>query len=172
MDTVGSTPLGVTIRVCDLRDAADLEPLIAELLAVTAAADFIGRTTGPTTEVGRRYLQMHGEHADARKQKAFLAERDGRAVGLAIGWVNDQHGKPCEPGVLPKRIGTVSDVVVSPDDRGEHIGTRLMTELETWFRDEGCDYVALSVFAENPAKAFYERIGYNPYIVRMVKRLA
>ena len=53
---------------------------------------------------------------------------------------------------------------------GQGVGTALMRHAEAWARERDLREVALDVFAGNTrARAFYERIGYRPDHVRMVK---
>jgi GNAT superfamily N-acetyltransferase len=66
----------------------------------------------------------------------------------------------------------VETLVVAPEAEGRGVGRALMEHAERWARERGMAEVSLDVFAGNAgARAFYERIGYRPDHVRMVKRI-
>ena len=67
----------------------------------------------------------------------------------------------------------VEILVVAEAAEGKGAGRALMRHAEDWARERGFVEVSLDVFAGNArARAFYERAGYRPDHVRMVKRLA
>lgn len=57
----------------------------------------------------------------------------------------------------------VENVAVLPDRRGEGLGQVLMDTLAELARARGCSSLTLDAYASNgPARAFYERLGYEP----------
>lgn len=81
-----------------------------------------------------------------------VGERDGRVVGLAIGWVvlDELH---------------VLQVAVEAPSRGGGRGRLLMQALHAGAPYAGCAW--LEVRRDNaPAIALYERLGYGPIAVR------
>ena len=66
----------------------------------------------------------------------------------------------------------VEILVVAEVAEGQGAGRALMRHVEDWARERGFVEVSLDVFAGNArARAFYERAGYCPDHIRMVKRL-
>ncbi|WP_227353232.1 GNAT family N-acetyltransferase [Haladaptatus salinisoli] len=58
------------------------------------------------------------------------------------------------------RHAWIHDFVVDEAHRGEGYGTTLLSEVEEWARERGCEYVALAARLENePARRFYEENG-------------
>jgi len=87
----------------------------------------------------------------------FVAERDGALVGYTAVQFSES------PPVFTRGPeATISGVYVRPDYRGEGIATALLDRAETWASDRGCEYVTLSVNADNAsAKGLYESRGYG-----------
>ncbi len=64
----------------------------------------------------------------------------------------------------------VETLVVAAEAEGQGVARALMHHAETWARERGYTGIALDVFAANShAIAFYERAGYTPDHIRMVK---
>ena len=96
----------------------------------------------------------------------FLLERDGTAVGHVS----------VEIGTRPTRkLGkylAVLDLYVKEGFRGQGHGTRLLRRVETLAEDEDCDFVRVAAEWDNaPARAFYERHGYEPKQAKYTGRL-
>lgn len=90
------------------------------------------------------------EMPDAHNLVALL---DGRAVGLASGLPTEEHADEC--------AGEVRSVWVDPAARGRGVGDRLLTEIESWARQNGMMTLRLGVMVGNePAAALYRRRGF------------
>jgi ribosomal protein S18 acetylase RimI-like enzyme len=61
---------------------------------------------------------------------------------------------------------------VNPEHRRRGIGSALMHRAETWARNRGDGQIGLQVFQSNhPALRLYEKLGYHPQSLWLVKRL-
>ncbi len=70
------------------------------------------------------------------------------------------------------RVAFVENVVVLPEFRGRGLGQMLMAWIEHYARERGCRMVTLDAYQTNlPARAFYERLGYDPRGVHFVREL-
>ena len=66
----------------------------------------------------------------------------------------------------------VENVAVDPAWKGRGLGRRLMAWLEAEGRRRGCSKITLDAYASNSAaRAFYERLGYDPRGVHFVREL-
>jgi GNAT superfamily N-acetyltransferase len=86
--------------------------------------------------------------------ECLLAEADGEAVGLAIHRPSYStfDGRP---GLY------VEDLFVAESARGLGIGRLLMARLAAIARQRGCSRMSLAVLHWNPARAFYDRLGFR-----------
>ena len=67
-------------------------------------------------------------------------------------------------------VAKISEIATARDGTGA--GAALMNACEVWARDRGCAIVILNVLQHNEhARAFYERLGYEPEYTAMVKSL-
>lgn len=86
-------------------------------------------------------------------------------AGLWIGTVVDQ--------VTGDRQSYILMLYVKPDHRRQGIGSALMDWAERWAKKRGDRAIGLHVFITNqPAVNFYERLGYFPQTMGMLKPLS
>lgn len=64
----------------------------------------------------------------------------------------------CRLYPIGDKTAMIGRVVVLPEYRGRGLGSRVMTEAETWLRELG--YTAAEVESRNVAIGFYEKLGY------------
>ena len=89
------------------------------------------------------------------RYRTFVAEADGRVVGLAAAVKVLAIG---HPGGYVKMNG----LGVLPECRRRRIGTRLMEQVERWAVETGAPYVGLaSGLRRTDAHIFYEHMGYR-----------
>lgn len=66
--------------------------------------------------------------------------------------------------------GIIENLYVTPEARGEGVGSALLAAGEAALFDAGADVIALDVMAENEdARRFYDRHGYQPHRVELEK---
>ena len=96
---------------------------------------------------------------------------DGTVVGFIVGSVHETTPED-EFEVTPAKRGRVAELYVQPQHRGRGIARKLMAEIETWCRGQGCQMVRVEVFAPNEhARSFYEGLGYLPRYIDHLKQL-
>lgn len=96
----------------------------------------------------------------------FLLEDDGTAVAHISVEVGTRPTR-----ALGRYLG-ILDLYVDPEHRGQGYGTRLLRRVEALAEAEDCDFVRVSAEWDNaPARAFYERNGYEPKQARYAKSL-
>lgn len=110
-----------------------------------------------------RYFKFVTEEIAKYNGEIFVAVKSGSnvAVGLAICKIV-QGGGEAEITTSCPKVGFINDLVVSEEYRGQGIGTRLIEKAELFFKEQGCDYTQLEVFAPNrEALAFYQKLGFE-----------
>jgi len=85
-----------------------------------------------------------------RDHVALVAEEDGEVVGTLYANISAPH------------FGYVFGVYTLPGARGRGVGKALMQAVARHLRDEGREYVVLSVDTPNEgAREFYDRLGFE-----------
>jgi GNAT superfamily N-acetyltransferase len=93
-------------------------------------------------------------------------EASGRPLGFA-------HVKTFHDYFTAEPHGHVSDLVVAEGAEGRGAGSALLAAAEDWSRARGHRLLTLNVFdANHRARRLYDRVGYLPDTIRMVKVLA
>jgi GNAT superfamily N-acetyltransferase len=90
--------------------------------------------------------------ASGDDRATFIAEREGRWIGLATGLANDPDGSG------PMLVG----MFVDPAERGHRVGVALVEAVTAWARTRGAARLSLWVTSVNtPAVALYNRCGFR-----------
>ncbi len=155
--------VGLRIRAARAEDAAWLLPMSSRL------HDFGPPPFRPRDQMDRAVAADIGASlGSADPSVAVLVveeEGSGRPLGFA-------HIKIFTDYFTAEPHGHVSDLVVAAGAEGRGVGTALMEAAADWSRARGHRLLTLNVFDENRrARALYDRLGYLPDTLRMVKLL-
>jgi GNAT superfamily N-acetyltransferase len=136
----------LNIRLCGKNDWEDLRAIRLEALADTPEA------YGSTFEESVRWSDAQWKNA-AFNRLYYLAERDGRVVGMVSGGYNDAHPD----------TRWLYGMYVTPSERGTGTADLLVRAVEEWARGHGVAEIYLHVTTSVPrARAFYEKFGFRP----------
>jgi GNAT superfamily N-acetyltransferase len=133
------------VRTAGPEDAGLILELVRELAVFERAPDSVAATA----EDYRREL--------ASKHPSFgclIAELDGRPAGFALFF----HNYSTWTG---RRGIYLEDLFVRDRARGRGVGRRLLVELARVAVARGCPRLELSVLDWNPARRFYEGLGFR-----------
>lgn len=101
--------------------------------------------------------------------KMFVAVSGGHAVGIIICKIFQGGGEEEITTTCPK-IGFISDLSVAVNARRQGIATALLTHAERFFKNSGCAYTHLEVFApNNAALSLYSNYGFTPICTTLTK---
>ena len=127
-----------------MSDASLLRAIRLEALADSPQA--YGSSYEETSAWSNRHWR-----ALCRQWNYYLAEHEGRVVGVASGGTNNVH-----PGTR-----WLYGMYLSPSARGTGVAQQLVEAVESWARDEGVDSLFLHVAEPMArARAFYEKEGF------------
>ena len=136
----------ITIVRTTIDEWSELRAIRLESLANTPEA------FGTTYVDAKRWSDDHWRQL-ASLRISFLAQNDGRTVGLASGGLNDDV-----PGTK-----WLYAMYVTPPLRGSGVAAALVDVVGEWARLEGATSLYLMVRSAVPrARAFYEKIGFQP----------
>jgi ribosomal protein S18 acetylase RimI-like enzyme len=100
------------------------------------------------------------------ENQTFLAVTE---AGLRLGYINVRAGTD---EITNETCGYIALLAVAKNAEGQGVGQALLTEAERWARNKGFARLALDVFSSNVAgQSFYEKAGYQPETIRVVKSL-
>ncbi len=117
------------------------------------------------------YFQYVMREVENNSGKIFIAVSGDRAVGAVVCKIF-QGGGEAEITTSCPKIGFISDLVVSENQRGNGIGTNLLSAAETYFKENNCRYIQLEVFAPNiQARRLYEKFGFGVNCYYMSKEI-
>lgn len=135
----------VTVRRIDRADWAALRDIRLEALGDAPQA--FGSTLA-----GAQRLSARQWRTRVATGLYFVAERDGRVVGMVSGGFNDNH-----PGTH-----WLYGMYVTPSARGGDAAKLLVRAVVDWARGEGAPEIYLHVASAAPrARAFYEKSGFR-----------
>jgi ribosomal protein S18 acetylase RimI-like enzyme len=101
-----------------------------------------------TEEIAYSHLELH-YYLRSRKCRTLVAEVEGEIVGFVIG---------CSE---PKKLGHLITIDVAPHRQRQHIGSRLLGEIEQWLWQKGAEAIYLETPVDDlGARGFYDKHGY------------
>ncbi|HYD64058.1 GNAT family N-acetyltransferase [Azospirillum sp.] len=137
-------------------------PTVAIRPAVEADAELILRFVRELAEFEREPHAVKASVDDVRREgwgadpvfEALMAELDGAPVGFALTFRNYSTWEG--------RAGLfVEDLYVQPHARKFGVGRKLLAAVAQRAVERGCKRVDLNVLNWNPARGFYDRIGFK-----------
>ena len=135
----------VTIRSAEASDAATIVRLVRELADFEGLLDQVRLTEADVLRDG------FGERL---RFECLLAEVDGAPVGFAL-YFEDYSTFEGRPGIF------VEDLYVAEAARGLGIGQQLLARLAQVAIERDYRRLDLMVLHWNPARGFYERLGFR-----------
>ncbi|MBP2294239.1 GNAT family N-acetyltransferase [Azospirillum rugosum] len=135
----------VTIRPAVEADCATILRFVKELAAFEREPDAVKATEEDFRRDGWGERPVFD---------ALIAELDGAPVGFALCFRNYSTWEG-RAGIF------VEDLYVTPDARRFGVGRKLLTAVAKRAVEQGCRRVDLNVLDWNPARDFYDRIGFK-----------
>ena len=126
--------------------------------------------------------QLHPEYRDKMAEfdlrdvfenegKCFLAIEEGKAIGLIMGCIFPYGDHDYLDYKCPRR-GVITELIVTSKIRSKGVGKALMDKMEEYFKNVGCEYIMVDVFAYNKNGInFYDKNGYHPRMYTEIKKI-
>ena len=115
-----------------------------------------------------KYFEKTMEDVKRCNGKILLFEDNKKIVGLIIGIINNDETKRYDFNA-PKR-GRITELVVDKEYRGKGIGRKLLLEMKTHLKSNGCKKVLIAVFGYNEsAIKFYKENGFHIRMLDMIE---
>jgi len=121
---------------------------------------------------GENYINDLLKKIKKRGGAIFIAEVENIPLGFVAGVLNVQS-KDELLGCVPTKSGRVLELIVSEKQRGKNVGKTLMSKIEEYFQQQGCDIIQVEVFEPNIlAHNFYKKLGYYGRVTDMIKKIS
>lgn len=103
--------------------------------------------------------------------KCYLAIENDKAIGLIMGIIPPYDEFDYLDYKCPKR-GEITELIVTRKVRSNGVGKSLMNKMEEYFKNLGCEYILVDVFAYNESGInFYKKDGYHTRMEIMIKKV-
>ena len=88
-------------------------------------------------------------YVQSRKCRTLVSEEANEIVGFVVGCTE------------PRKLGHIITIDVMPHRQRQHIGSRLLAEIEQWLWQHGAEAIYLETPVDDAgAKGFYDKHGY------------
>lgn len=147
--------MNITIDVATAADLETLADLLAELF--TLESDF-----RPERDKQLRGLQLILDNPQIGRLFVLRVGQEIAGMANALITVSTAEGRS---------VVLLEDVIVKAAFRGQQLGRRLVEHVLDWAAEEGMPRVTLLADRDNtPALAFYERLGFAPSAMRVLRK--
>ena len=103
--------------------------------------------------------------------KCYLALENDKAIGLIMGCIPPYDEYDYLDYKCPKR-GEITELIVTNKVRSKGVGQLLINKMEKYFKDIGCEYIVVDVFAYNEmGKNFYTKNNYHSRMEIRIKKI-
>ena len=124
-----------------------------------------------TPDYREKYFQYTKHQVYSQNGKIFLAEENGKIIGLIAGHMRNYFEIDYCDYKCPI-MGVIEELVVDRNCRNGGVGKKLVQKMEEYLKSQKCEYVLLGVFAHNEkAYEFYKKQNYNNRMIEMLKKL-
>lgn len=111
------------------------------------------------------------EEVNKNNGKCYLALDNDKVIGLIMGCIPPYDEYDYLDYKCPKR-GEITELIVTDKVRSKGIGQMLMSKIEEYFKEVGCEYILVDVFAYNDSGInFYNKKGYHNRMHTMIKKI-
>ena len=103
--------------------------------------------------------------------KCYIYKENNEVLGLIMGIITEYDEYDYLDYKCPKR-GEIIELIVTNKTRSKGIGHELISTMENYFKECGCEYVIVDVFAYNDiGNNFYNKNNYHSRMNTMIKKI-
>lgn len=159
----------ISIRECNKSDEKIILELLLDLDAfhenITAPKQRILRQNKDTELAYKKYLKKIFPQLSSKWQ-ILLAEHEQAVIGLVIGKIKIE-----KDDLLPK-TGCIEDLFVREKFRRQKIAHELVTRLEKWFKEKGCQKMhSDAYFSNQSSRTFHLDFGFSNWGISFMKKI-
>ena len=118
-----------------------------------------------------KYFDYMLADCNSNQGKCFVCVDGDKVLGMVAGYV-EQYGERDKLDYSCPKKGIIAELIVDKNYRKDGVGTKLLNQIEHYFKSINCKFVQIDVFASNVnAKNFYYKNGYDDRMVTVFKKL-
>ena len=122
-------------------------------------------------EDGTQYLENLLSNIQKGNGKILIYEDEGTPIGFVAGYI-EEVDKVDQLMSNIQKPGYVAELFVQESSRGKGFGKALMSAMENYFRECGCDFVTVTVDRFNASAVnMYASNGFTERDILMLKKL-
>lgn len=158
------------IREFKLEDKKQIKDLLVELQKYVIEIDkYKLNILSPSYR--DKYFDYMLEDCKTQNGKIFVATDNEKVVAFISGFIQTYDERDLLDYTCPKK-GIVAELIVDKNYRSCGIGNSLLSTIENYFKQLGCKFIQIDVFAYNEnAKHFYQKHNYEDRMVTMFKQI-
>ena len=158
----------VQIREYADKDKKALLECIVQLQDFVGSIDPLRRIRTGKDFDANAYVQNAVNQFKQKQEMIYVAEQSGKLVGCITGIISTVADDDLER--YSSTDGTIEELFIHPDHRGQGVGEMLMEQMEKYFWSQGCSVVKVNCFVPNTkAHAFYNKLGYEDRHLTLMK---
>jgi ribosomal protein S18 acetylase RimI-like enzyme len=160
----------IQIREYEEKDKTILLDFVNKLEEYQKGIDPIARVKN-LDGFAEKYLEQTFTNLDKYSGKIFLAEVDSVIAGFISGVIFDQS-EIDKLEVGGHKQGEILKIYITEEYRGKGLGKLMISKMEDFFKENGCDSVWIEVSSYNTnAHSTYEKLGFIDREVGMLKEI-
>ena len=163
--------MSLTIREYNEKDQSALSELVAGLIDHMAMLDTL-KLFKPRKEIdAQKYIALRLPVVKEEHGKVLLACWDNTPIGYLMATI-ETLPPVIETYKFPCKKGVIDALYVVEEFRRKGVSTKLIAEIEQYFREKGCTHSEVGALVVNEqAKGFYRKQGYKEQFVDLMKKL-
>jgi GNAT superfamily N-acetyltransferase len=147
----------ITVRTAAENDLSELSRLWYEKMALQQQSD---KRFAFALQPQTKWVETASHWLSDKRCTVLVAENNNDLLGYVIGWIQDTP-----PGLLPEKIGAVTELMVDPHSQHSGAGRLLLQAIREWFSAQGIQhsiaYVSSRLAVE---QAFWQAQGTTEWI--------
>lgn len=162
--------MAIIIRAYVPTDYDHLMDMEVELVDEVSKIDPFKRFRSRQDVHAQPYFDAQLQKIDEGNGLILVVEDGDTLIGYIMGRIS--HRNDTDTDKYPTIQGYVEGLFIRVSHRGKGIAATLIERMEAYFREQHCEYSALSCVAANTvARKLYEKTGYGEQYVDYLKKL-
>lgn len=163
--------MAIRIREYVESDFKRLVEMATDLIDQMSKLDSLKRFRARGNFDGETYVRARLREVNEQHGRILIAEDAGNAVGYVMATIRESSGADAL-NKIPFKQGEIDALFIAESHQRQGIATKLLTAIEAFFLENGCDYSCVGCLATNDSvRKLYAKNGYIEQYVDCIKKL-